>query len=165
MIQTVSRWKQAASQLMTICLTSTDPKFGEIYLSNFATLNVLDLMIIVGVGRVKHRYDFSLPCRFGYNDKLWLRSDHADLQNALQRRNRRIGSRCIWRLPVLGGTWASSPSPRVARPPSASLRESLSAPVGDGSIIRSRSAGVTHLARCTVLTVDGPANSGIRCRW
>lgn len=36
--------KQAASQLLTLCLTSTDPKFDEIYLSNFATLNVLDLI-------------------------------------------------------------------------------------------------------------------------
>ena len=29
---------------MTICLTSSDPKFDEIYLSNFATINVLDLL-------------------------------------------------------------------------------------------------------------------------
>ena len=34
----ISVEKQAASQLMTICLTSDDPKFDEIYLSNFATL-------------------------------------------------------------------------------------------------------------------------------
>ena len=35
----ISVEKQAASQLLTLCLTSTDPKFDEIYLSNFATLN------------------------------------------------------------------------------------------------------------------------------
>ena len=47
--------KQASSQLMTICLTSNDPKFDEIYLSNFATLNVLDLLRrIPGVGRVSN---------------------------------------------------------------------------------------------------------------
>ena len=36
--------KQAASQLMTLTLMSDDPKFDEIYLSNFATLYVLDLL-------------------------------------------------------------------------------------------------------------------------
>ena len=45
--------KQASNQLMTVCLTSSDPKYDEIYLSNFATLNVLDLLRrIPGVGRV-----------------------------------------------------------------------------------------------------------------
>ena len=47
--------KQAASQLMTICLLSSDPKFDEIYLSNYATLNVLDMLRRVpGVGRVSN---------------------------------------------------------------------------------------------------------------
>ena len=51
----ISVEKQAASQLLTLCLTSTDPKFDEIYLSNFATLNVLDLIRrIPGVGRVSN---------------------------------------------------------------------------------------------------------------
>ena len=40
----ISVEKQAPSQLMTLCLTSTDPKFDEIYLSNFATINVLDVI-------------------------------------------------------------------------------------------------------------------------
>ena len=40
----ISVEKQAASQLMTICQRSSDPKFDEIYLSNFATLTVLDLL-------------------------------------------------------------------------------------------------------------------------
>ena len=40
---------------MTICLTSNDEKFDEIYLSNFATLNVVDLLRrIPGVGRVSN---------------------------------------------------------------------------------------------------------------
>ena len=51
----ISVEKQAPSQLMTICLTSNDPKFDEIYLSNFATINVLDLLRrIPGVGRVSN---------------------------------------------------------------------------------------------------------------
>ena len=45
--------KQSSSQLMTLCLTSSDPRFDEIYLSNFATINVLDILRrIPGVGRV-----------------------------------------------------------------------------------------------------------------
>lgn len=40
----ISVEKQAPSQLMTLCLTSSDPKFDEIYLSNFATINVLDVL-------------------------------------------------------------------------------------------------------------------------
>ena len=48
----ISVEKQAPSQLMTLCLTSSDPKFDEIYLSNFATINVLDVLRrIPGVGR------------------------------------------------------------------------------------------------------------------
>ena len=47
----ISVEKQAASKLMTITLLSSDPKFDEIYLSNYATLNVLDLLRrIPGVG-------------------------------------------------------------------------------------------------------------------
>ena len=33
--------KQASNKLMTITLLSNDPKFDEVYLSNYATLNVL----------------------------------------------------------------------------------------------------------------------------
>ena len=47
--------KQAASKLMTITLLSSDPKFDEIYLSNYATLNVLDMLRRVpGVGSVSN---------------------------------------------------------------------------------------------------------------
>lgn len=42
--------KQAASQLLTITLTSSDPKFDEIYLSNFATINVLDMLRRIPLG-------------------------------------------------------------------------------------------------------------------
>lgn len=94
----ISVEKQAASQLMTICLTSTDPKFDEIYLSNFATLNVLDLIRrIPGVGRVSN-----IGSRY-YAMQIWVQPDKlanfgltvADLQNALKDQNRESGSRCI----------------------------------------------------------------------
>ena len=51
----ISVEKQAASKLMTITLLSSDPKFDEIYLSNYATLNVLDMLRRVpGVGSVSN---------------------------------------------------------------------------------------------------------------
>ena len=66
----ISVEKQAASQLMTLCLTSTDPKFDEIYLSNFATLNVLDLIRrIPGVGRVSN-----IGSRY-YAMQIWVQPD------------------------------------------------------------------------------------------
>ena len=57
----ISVEKQASSKLLTITLLSSDPKFDEIYLSNYATLNVLDMLRRVpGVGSVANvgsRYD------------------------------------------------------------------------------------------------------------
>lgn len=64
-----------------------DPKFDEIYLSNFATLNVLDLIRrIPGVGRVSN-----IGSRY-YAMQIWVQPDKlanfgltvADLQNALK---------------------------------------------------------------------------------
>ena len=83
--------KQAASQLMTICLTSNDEKFDEIYLSNFATLNVVDLLRrIPGVGRVSN-----VGSRY-YAMQIWLDPARLasfgltvqDVQNALKDQNR-----------------------------------------------------------------------------
>lgn len=101
----ISVEKQAPSQLMTICLTSDDPKFDEIYLSNFATLNVLDLLRrIPGVGRISNvggRY---------YAMQIWV--DPAklanfsltvqDVQNALKDQNRESAAGVLGQQPVTG---------------------------------------------------------------
>ncbi len=82
---------------MTLCLTSDDPKFDEIYLSNFATLNVQDLLRrIPGVGRISN-----IGSRY-YAMQIW--ADPAklanfgltvqDLQNALKDQNRESACRC-----------------------------------------------------------------------
>ncbi len=93
----ISVEKQAASQLLTLCLTSTDPKFDEIYLSNFATLNVLDLIRrIPGVGRVSN-----IGSRY-YAMQIWVqpeqtgqfRIDCARLAECTKRPKSRISSRC-----------------------------------------------------------------------
>ena len=99
----ISVEKQAASQLMTICLTSDDPKFDEIYLSNFATLNVLDLLRrIPGVGRVSNvggRY---------YAMQIWVQPDKLasfgltvkDLQTALKDQNTEAAAGVMGQQPV-----------------------------------------------------------------
>ena len=101
----ISVEKQAASQLLTLCLTSTDPKFDEIYLSNFATLNVLDLIRrIPGVGRVSN-----IGSRY-HAMQIWVQPDKlanfgltvADLQNALKDQNRESAAGVLGQQPVQG---------------------------------------------------------------
>ncbi|TNJ41255.1 multidrug efflux RND transporter permease subunit [Tamlana fucoidanivorans] len=62
--------RQAASQLLTLSLTSSDEKFDEIYLSNYATINILDVLRRVpGVGRVSN-----IGSRY-YSMRVWLYPD------------------------------------------------------------------------------------------
>ena len=97
--------RQSPSQLMTICLTSSDPKFDEIYLSNFATLNVLDLIRrIPGVGRVSN-----IGSRY-YAMQIWVQPDKlasygltiADLQNSLKDQNRESAAGEFGKAPMSG---------------------------------------------------------------
>ena len=101
----ISVEKQAPSQLMTICLTSDDPKFDEIYLSNFATLNVIDLLRrIPGVGRISNvggRYyamqiwvDPAKLANFGLTVQ--------DVQNARKDQNREWAAGVLGQQPVTG---------------------------------------------------------------
>lgn len=99
----ISVEKQAASQLMTICLTSNDPKFDEIYLSNFATLNVVDLLRrIPGVGRVSN-----VGSRY-YAMQIWVQPDKLasfgltvkDLQTALKDQNTEAAAGVLGQQPV-----------------------------------------------------------------
>ena len=96
--------KQAPSQLMTLSLMSDDPKFDEIYLSNFATINVLDVLRrIPGVGRVSN-----IGSRY-YGMQIWVYPDRLanmgltvkDLQDALKDRNRESAAGELGKQPVL----------------------------------------------------------------
>lgn len=99
----ISVEKQAPSQLMTVTLQSDDPKFNEIYLSNFATINVVDLLRrIPGVGRVSNsgsRY---------YAMQIWVYPDKlasygvtiSDLKNALKDQNRESAAGVLGGQPV-----------------------------------------------------------------
>ena len=90
---------------MTLCLTSSDPKFDEIYLSNFATINVLDVLRrIPGVGRVSN-----IGSRY-YAMQIWAEPDKLanfgltvqDLQNALKDQNRESAAGVLGQQPVKG---------------------------------------------------------------
>lgn len=100
----ISVEKQAPSQLMTLSLQSDDPKFDEIYLSNFATINVLDVLRrIPGVGRVSN-----VGSRY-YGMQIWVQPDRLanmgltikDLQNALKDQNRESAAGELGKQPVL----------------------------------------------------------------
>ncbi|MDR0429539.1 MAG: multidrug efflux RND transporter permease subunit [Tannerellaceae bacterium] len=96
--------KQAPSQLMTLSLLSDDPRFDEIYLSNFATINVLDVLRrIPGIGRVSN-----IGSRY-YGMQIWVYPDRLanmgltvqDLQNALKDQNRESAAGELGKQPVL----------------------------------------------------------------
>lgn len=101
----ISVEKQSASQLLTLCLTSKDPKFDEIYLSNFATINVLDVLRrIPGVGRISN-----VGSRY-YAMQIWVQPDKManfgltvqDLQTALKDQNRESAAGVLGQQPVKG---------------------------------------------------------------
>ncbi len=97
--------KQSASQLLTIALKSSDPRFDEIYLSNFATINVLDIIRRVpGVGRVSN-----IGSRY-YGMCIWVMPDRLasfgltvkDLQDALKEQNRESAAGILGMQPISG---------------------------------------------------------------
>ena len=101
----ISVEKQAPNKLMTICLITSDEKFDEIYLSNFATLNVVDILRRVpGVGRVSN-----VGSRY-YAMQIWVQPDKLanfgltvqDLQNALKDQNRESAAGVLGQQPVSG---------------------------------------------------------------
>lgn len=100
----ISVEKQSPSQLMTLTLMSDDPKFDEIYLSNFATINVLDVIRRVpGVGRVSN-----VGSRY-YGMQIWVYPDRLanmgltvqDLQNALKDQNRESAAGELGKQPII----------------------------------------------------------------
>lgn len=99
----ISVEKQSSNQLMTLTLTSDDPRFDEIYLSNFATINVLDILRrIPGVGRVSN-----IGSRY-YGMIIWVMPDRLanfgltvkDLQDALKDQNRESAAGELGKQPI-----------------------------------------------------------------
>lgn len=100
----ISVEKQAPGQLLTIALVSDDPKYDEIYLSNYATINILDVIRrIPGVGRVSN-----VGSRY-YGMQIWVYPDRMasfgltvkDLQNALRDQNRESAAGELGKQPII----------------------------------------------------------------
>ena len=154
----ISVEKQAPSQLMTLCLTSNDPKFDEIYLSNFATLNVLDLLRrIPGVGRISN-----IGSRY-YAMQIWV--DPAklanfgltvqDVQNALKDQNRESAAGVLGQQPV-DGVDITVPITAQGRLSSASQFEEIVLRANpDGSLIRMRDVARVSLEASSYSTESG----------
>ena len=95
--------KQASSKLLTITLLSNDPKYDEIYLSNYATLNVVDMLRRVpGVGSISN-----VGSRY-YAMRIWVMPDKLtdmgltvkDLQNAIKDQNRESAAGVLGQAPI-----------------------------------------------------------------
>lgn len=154
----ISVEKQAASQLMTLCLTSNDPKFDEIYLSNFATINVLDVLRrIPGVGRISN-----VGSRY-YAMQIWVQPDKManfgltvqDLQNALKDQNRESAAGVLGQQPVTGLD-ITIPITTQGRLSTVSQFEDIVVRANtDGSIIRLRDVARVSLEASSYNTESG----------
>lgn len=154
----ISIEKQSSSQLLTICLRSDDEKFDEIYLSNFATLNVLDpLRRVPGVGRVAN-----IGSRY-YAMQIWVQPDKlanlgitvADLQKALKDQNRESAAGVLGQQPV-SGIDVTIPITTQGRLSSVSQFEDIVIRANpDGSIIRLRDVARISLEAQSYNTESG----------
>ena len=154
----ISVEKQAASQLMTLCLTSNDPKFDEIYLSNFATINVVDVLRrIPGVGRVSN-----IGSRY-YAMQIWVQPDKManfgltvqDLQTALKDQNRESAAGVLGQQPV-SGLDVTIPITTQGRLSTVSQFEDIVVRANaDGSIIRLRDVARVSLEASSYNTESG----------
>ena len=150
--------KQASSQLMTICLTSNDPKFDEIYLSNFATLNVLDLLRrIPGVGRVSN-----IGSRY-YAMQIWVDPARLanygltvkDVQNALKDQNRESAAGVLGQQPVTGLDFTIPITAQGRLSSAAQFEEIVLRANPDGSMIRMRDVARVSLEAQSYNTESG----------
>lgn len=158
----ISVAKETSTRLMTITLMSSDPKYDEVYLSNYATLNVVDMLRrIEGVGSVS-----SVGSRY-YAMQLWLMPDKLadlgltvkDIQNALKDQNRESAAGVIGQTPAED---IDVTMPIVARGRLSGVSEFedivLRADVS-GSIIRLRDVARVSLEASSYATESG-INSG-----
>ncbi|MCH5221162.1 MAG: efflux RND transporter permease subunit [Muribaculaceae bacterium] len=151
--------KETANKLMTITLLSSDPKFDEIYLSNYATLNVLDLLRRVpGVGSIRNvggRY-YAMQINV-YPDKLAdLGLTVQDIQSALKDQNRESAAGVLGQAPM-NGVDVTVPIIARGRLSSVSEFEDIVLRAGsNGSIIR-----LKDVARITLDASSYTTESGI----
>ena len=154
----ISVSKETASRLMTITILSDDPKFDEIYLSNYTTLNVVDpLRRIPGVGSVSNvggRY---------YAMQIWVAPDKLadlgltvqDIQSALKDQNRESAAGALGQAPA---TDIDITMPIIARGRLSSVAEFEDIVLRadpDGSFIRLRDVARVSLEASSYSTESG----------
>ena len=154
----ISVEKQASSRLMTITLLSSDPKFDEVYLSNYATLNVLDMLRRVpGVGSVSN-----VGSRY-YAMQIWVQPDKLadlgltvkDLQTALKDQNRESAAGVLGQAPM-EGVDVTIPITAHGRLSSAAEFEQIVVRANpDGSLIRLRDVARISLEAASYNTESG----------
>ena len=154
----ISVEKQSSSQLMTLTLTSDDPRFDEIYLSNFATINVLDIIRrIPGVGRVSN-----IGSRY-YGMCIWVMPDRManfgltvkDLQDALKDQNRESAAGELGKQPI-NGQDITIPITTQGRLSTVNEFEEIVVRANpDGSIIRLRDVARVSLEASSYSTESG----------
>ncbi len=154
----ISVEKETANKLMTIALMSSDPKYDEIYLSNYATLNVLDLLRRVpGVGSIRNvgsRY-YAMQI-FVQPDKLAdLGLTIQDIQAALKDQNRESAAGVLGQAPMTG---LDLTVPIIARGRLSSVTEFEDIVVranANGSMIRLRDVARVSLEASSYSTESG----------
>ena len=150
--------KQASNKLMTITLLSNDPKFDEVYLSNYATLNVLDMLRrIPGVGRVSN-----VGSRY-YGMQIWVQPERLaslgltvqDIQSALREQNRESAAGVLGQQPM-NGVDVTVPIVAQGRLSTVSEFEDIVLRANpDGSIIRLRDVARVSLEAQSYNTESG----------
>ena len=154
----ISVSKETASRLMTITILSDDPKFDEVYLSNYTTLNVLDpLRRIPGVGSVSN-----VGSRY-YAMQIWVAPDKLadlgltvkDIQNALKDQNRESAAGALGQAPA---TDIDVTMPIIARGRLSSVAEFEDVVLRagpDGSLIRLKDVARVSLEASSYSTESG----------
>jgi len=150
--------KQAPSQLLTIAIASSDPKFDEIYLSNYATINVQDVLRrIPGVGRVS-----SVGGRY-YGMQIWVYPDKLasfgltvkDLQDALKDQNRESAAGELGKQPIVDVDVAMPITAQGRLSTVEQFEEIVVKANNDGSFIRMRDVARVSLEASSYNTESG----------
>ncbi len=150
--------KQSTSKLMTITLKSDDPKFDEVYLSNYATLNVLDMLRRVnGVGQVSNvgsRY-YAMQIKLRPERMAALGLTVQDIQGAIKEQNRESAAGVLGQQPISG---VDITIPIVARGRLSTVSEFEDIVVradAEGSILRLRDVADISLEASSYNTESG----------
>ncbi len=154
----ISVEKETANRLMTITIQSDDPEFDEVYLSNYTTLNVVDLLRrIPGVGSIA-----SVGSRY-YAMQIWVQPDKLadlgitvqDIQNALKDQNRESAAGALGQAPAKD---IDITMPIIARGRLSSVSEFEEIVLradADGSVIRLKDVARVSLEASTYATESG----------